>query len=63
MAYLGIAERLKESGKTNVANIEDLLEPYLFHTSNTYSHFSNMTIFEVRLSYIVKAGGTQAIDR
>ena len=30
MAYLGIAERLKESGKTNVANIQDLLEPYLF---------------------------------
>ena len=30
MAYLEIAERLKESGKTNVANIHDLLEPYLF---------------------------------
>ena len=28
--YLEIAERLKESGKTNVANIQDLLEPYLF---------------------------------
>ena len=30
IAYLEIAERLKESGKTNVANIQDLLEPYLF---------------------------------
>ena len=30
MANLEIAERLKKSGKTNVANIQDLLEPYLF---------------------------------
>ena len=27
MAYLEIAERLKESGTINVANIQDLLEP------------------------------------
>ena len=30
MAYLEIAERLKTSGKKNVANVQDLLEPYLF---------------------------------
>ena len=30
IAYLEIAERLKEPGKTNVANIQDLLEPYVF---------------------------------
>ena len=30
VAYPEIAERLKKSGKTNVANIQNLLEPYLF---------------------------------
>ena len=30
MAYLEIAERLKKSGKKHVANVQDLLEPYLF---------------------------------
>ena len=30
VAYLEIAERLKNSDKTNVANIQNLLEPYLF---------------------------------
>ena len=30
IAYREIAERLKESGKTNVANIQELLDPYLF---------------------------------
>ena len=30
VAYLEIAERLNKSGKTNVANIQNLLEPCLF---------------------------------
>ena len=31
VAYLEIAEKLEKSGKTNVANIENLLGLYLFH--------------------------------
>ena len=30
MAYQEIAESLEKSGKTHVANIQDLLKPYLF---------------------------------
>ena len=43
MAYLEIAERLKESGKINIANIQDLLEPtilmsIIFPTFNVGCH-------------------------
>ena len=38
MAYLEIAERLKKTGKTNVGNIQDLLEPYLFPYFFQYLH-------------------------
>jgi len=30
MAYLEIGEKLEKTGKTSVANIENLLKPYLF---------------------------------
>ena len=36
MAYLEIAEKLEKSGKAHVANIQNLLKPYLFQNLLQY---------------------------
>ena len=44
IAYLEIAEKLEKSGKTHVANIQDLLKPYLFQN---YLQYLNVTITSI----------------